>query len=55
MHPDGGHFRHIGSGLAQQIRMDIHRLHDTSQNQKELDIFMRRITGIHQIDSVISG
>ena len=44
---------HIGRTLAQQIRMSIHCLHNTCQNQKELYILIGGISGIQHIYAVV--
>ena len=45
----------IRSRLAQKICMLIYRFQDTGKHQKELDIFMRRLTRIQKIPSFICG
>lgn len=44
---------HIGSGLAQQIRMGVHTLHDTGQHQQKLYVFIGCLARIQHIDAVI--
>jgi len=46
---------HIGGRLPEKVCMDIHCLDDTCQYQKELDVFMRRVTRIQEIGAVIRG
>ena len=37
---------HICSRLPQQVCVKIHRLNDTCQHQKELDVLMGRVTWV---------
>ena len=44
---------HVGSRLAKQIRVGIDCLQDARQNQQELDVVVRKLTGIEHVDAVI--
>ena len=44
---------HIRGRLTKQISMNIHRLHNTGKHKQELNVFIRRITRIEHINTII--
>ena len=46
---------HVCSTLSKQVCVSIYGLHNTSHNQKELDIFMWCLAGIQQIHAGIGA